>query len=291
MAPATKKPKLIAIVGPTASGKSDLAMELAGLIPTEIIAADSRTIYKGMDIGTAKPSTSDQKKVPHWALDLIEPGETYSAKQFQAYAKQKINEIRKRKKLPILVGGTGLYIDSLLYDFNFTNPAGPERERLENMDIEELQVLIKAQKLNLPSNFKNKRHLVRTIERSGKSGSRKALAKGTVVIGILPPDQVLKKAINKRGETIFKNGIVAETQKLLEQYGRHAVTVTGGIVYKICMRVLDGEISEQTAATLFKTADWQYARRQKTWFKKNNDIFWFTDKKHALEHLKITLNT
>src|SRR5581483_4024824 len=100
---------------------SDLALKIAQKFNGEIIAADSRTIYKGMDIGTAKPSKEEQKIAPHWGLDLIEPGQAFSAYQFKAYAESKIKEIQKRGKLPILVGGTGLYIDSVLFDFGFTN--------------------------------------------------------------------------------------------------------------------------------------------------------------------------
>src|ERR1700681_366809 len=119
MAPTSKKPELLVIVGPTASGKSDLALRIAKKFNGEIIAADSRTIYKRMDIGTAKPSHKDQKLVVHWGLDLIEPGESFSAAQFKDYAEAKIAEIRSRGKLPILVGGTGLYIDSILFNFSF----------------------------------------------------------------------------------------------------------------------------------------------------------------------------
>src|SRR6266404_2179467 len=113
---ATEKIKLVTIVGPTASGKSALAMKIAKKFNGEIIAADSRTIYKGMDIGTAKASSIDRQKVPHCGLDLVEPGETYSAARFKKYARAKIDEIQKRNSLPILVGGTGLYIDAVVFD-------------------------------------------------------------------------------------------------------------------------------------------------------------------------------
>jgi tRNA dimethylallyltransferase len=116
---ATRKIDLVAIVGPTASGKSRLAMEIAKQFNGEIIAADSRTIYKGMDVGTAKPSLADRKNIPHWGIDLIEPGESYSAAKFKDYALDKVADIQERGKLPIIAGGTGLYIDGLLFDFDF----------------------------------------------------------------------------------------------------------------------------------------------------------------------------
>lgn len=109
------KPKLLVIVGPTASGKSELALKIAKRFNGEIIAADSRTVYKGLDIGTAKPSKEDQQAVPHWGLDLVEPGENFTAADFKRYAKDKIAEIKDRNHLPIAVGGTGLYTDSLVF--------------------------------------------------------------------------------------------------------------------------------------------------------------------------------
>jgi len=291
MATTPEKPKLIAIVGPTASGKSKLALRLASLIPSEIISADSRTIYKGMDIGTAKPSILERQKVPHWGLDLREPGQPYSVKEFQDYANGKIEEINNRQKVALLVGGTGLYIDSVLYDFNFVEPASKRQTQLETMTVEQLQALVQEKELLLPPNAKNKRHLIRTIERNGRSGGRGSLRPDTWVVGLWPEDEKLKASISGRAETIFKGGIMAETSALVDKYSREALRLTGGIVYKICVQVLDKEITEQTAATLFKTADWQYARRQKTWFKKNNDIVWFIDNKQAITYLNKLLNT
>jgi tRNA dimethylallyltransferase len=291
MVAADARTELLAIVGPTASGKSALAMEVARLVPAEIIAADSRTIYKGMDIGTAKPAAKEQKIVPHWGLDLLEPGVAFSAHDFQLYAKAKIKEVKERKKLPLLVGGSGLYIDSVVYDFEFTDSVTNERQSLENLSLEELQQVILSQKLPMPENKLNKRHLVRTIERRGQRGSKKVLAPGTLIIGLMPTDEVLKTNIGKRAKAIFVGGIIEEAKELLDKYGEQAILATGGIVYKICIRVIKGEISEQTATTFFRTADWQYARRQKTWFKKNNDIVWFTDKELALDYLKTVLNT
>lgn len=284
--------KLLAIVGPTASGKSDLAMQVASLIEAEIICADSRTIYKGMDIGTVKPSKQDQVIVKHWGLDLIDPGEVYSAARYQQYVAEAIAKLKSQNKLPILVGGTGLYVDSVLYDFSFISPDdGSSRQRLEELGIDELHQIINKNGYPLPINSSNKRHLIRTIERKGKVGSSKILAKNTLVIGILPSDEALKQNIKKRADAMFENGVVGETQSLINKFGRQAVTNTGGIIYKICIQVLDGEINEAQALELFQTADWQYARRQRTWFKRNKDICWFTDVKSAYLHLERLLNT
>src|SRR5215216_6778680 len=110
---------LITIVGPTASGKTSLAVELAEQFGGEIICADSRTVYRGMDIGTAKPSKADQKRVPHWGIDLVDPDQKFSAADFKVYANQKIKEIRARGHIPFLVGGTGLYVDAVIFDYQF----------------------------------------------------------------------------------------------------------------------------------------------------------------------------
>lgn len=290
MAATPERPKLLAIVGPTASGKSALAMQVAALMPSEIICVDSRTIYKGMDIGTAKPTSADRKKVPHWGLDLIKPGDDFSAARYKRYANAKIKEIQARNKLPILVGGSGLYMDSVLYDFRFGPASTADRQKLEAKTLSQLTGIINEKGWELPENTLNKRHLVRTIERHGIGGGRSRLPQDSLVIGLRPPDESLRNNITRRAGQMFKQGIIMETKGLCELYGRDALVQTGGIIYRICIRLIDGEISEQTAATLFKSSDWQYARRQKTWYKKNNDIIWFTDIKSAYIYLEKLLN-
>jgi tRNA dimethylallyltransferase len=143
---------LIVIVGPTASGKSALAMQLAERFGGEIICADSRTVYKGMDIGTAKPSAEDQARVPHHGLDLVEPGERFSAVDFKNYATQTIADIRARGKIPFLVGGTGLYVDAVIFDYHF-GQADPElRAKLEALSLEELHEYCRNNNIKLPEN-------------------------------------------------------------------------------------------------------------------------------------------
>lgn len=256
MAATAPKPELVVIVGPTASGKSELAIRLAQEFNGEIIAADSRTIYKGMDVGTAKPPLKDQQAVPHWGLDLLEPGKKFSAAQFMAYAGEKIKDIQNRGKLPILVGGSGLYINSVLFGYEFS-PADAERDP------------------------QNPRHRKKT----GKPADNK-LRPNTLVIGIVPPDEVIKKRIAKRAETMFDKGIIEETRRLLQKFGKEVLTGTAGIVYLIVIRLLDGEIDHQQAIEEFKTADWQYARRQKTWFKRNRYINWFNSPEAAYKAAK-----
>lgn len=177
---------IVFIVGPTASGKTALAIELAREVGGEIIAADSRTIYKGMDIGTAKPSAAEQALIPHWGLDLVEPGESFSAADFKAYALQKIDEISARGHIPFIVGGTGLYVDAVLFDYQFGPAANRDlRAQLETKSIEELQEYCKNNNIELPENSQNKRYLIRQIELQGQAKTRRFTpVDGAIVVGI-----------------------------------------------------------------------------------------------------------
>ena len=132
---------LVVVVGPTASGKSALAIELAEQFNGEIICADSRTVYKYMDIGTTKPSLEDRARVPHFGLDLVEPGERFTAADFQEYANEKITEIRQRGHIPFLVGGTGLYVDGVVFDYEFLPADEALRAKLEKLTLRAAQVL------------------------------------------------------------------------------------------------------------------------------------------------------
>lgn len=274
----------MAIVGPTASGKSELALEVAKNFDGEIIAADSRTIYKDMDIGTAKPSKADQRAVKHWGIDLVKPGQRFSAYDFRSFAEAKIGEIDSRQKLPIVVGGTGLYIDSLLYGYGFRPAAShAERAKFERLTTEELQHLIATRGYLLPNNPLNRRHLIRTLESGGRPSTSQNLRPGTLLIGLWPTDEVLHERIKARAEKIFASDIVAETKKLVDEHGEEAIKKTGGIAYKVTIRLINNEIDEEQAKDEIKTGEWQYARRQRTWFKRNADIKWFDapDKAYA----------
>ena len=270
MAATAPGPKLLAIVGPTASGKSALAFKIAQKFSGEIITADSRTIYKGMDIGTAKPSTTDQQKVPHWGLDLVEPGQHYSAFEFKKYAQAKIKDISNRDKLPILVGGTGLYAEAVLYDFGFRLPPDPKRRaELEKLSIDELKGIIHEHGLPMEKNVQNPRHLIRIIETGGQIHSKKAkLEPGVLLVGLMPVDEVLKSNIAKRAESVVEQGIIEETRRLLQGYGHHSLLGTAGIAYKAIAKLIKGEINDFEAVDLIEKAELQYARKQKTWFNK-----------------------
>lgn len=272
---ATVELPLIVITGPTASGKSGLALLLAEKWGGEIICADSRTVYNGMDIGTAKPTEGDQKRVPHWLIDVAYPNERFTVADFQRRAREAIIDIRSRGKIPFLVGGTGLYIDSVILDFQL----GPvvessERARLEKLTVEELRALISTQHLAMPENAFNKRHLVRRIEKNNISTSGKVRPDDSIwVIAIKTVKDELRQRIQVRIDQMFESNIVQETQRLFEMYGMHSEAMTGNI-YRILGQMLAGEIDEGQAKQLAATRDWQLAKRQITWLKRHDFVRW-----------------
>jgi len=185
---------LIVVVGETASGKTATAIEIAKQVDGEIICADSRTVYKGMNIGTAKPTLAEQKEVPHYLLDLIWPNEQFSAAEFKTRAEKCIQDIQSRGKIPIVVGGTGLYVDALLYDFQFGSKAEETlRSKLEQMNDYELTTVMNTKSIDQTNlNTKNRRHVIRAIERGGIVTQNKTLRGDTIVLGIQLERVILK---------------------------------------------------------------------------------------------------
>lgn len=267
---------LIVIVGPTASGKSSTALRIAEEFGGEIICADSRTIYKGMDIGTAKPSLEDQARVPHWGLDLVEPGEHFTAADFKYYAQHKISEIRERGHIPVLVGGTGLYVDGVVFDYEFA-PKQPElREKLELLTLEELKQHCYSNNIELPENELNRRYIIRAIERKNISVKRlEHPVANTIIVGITTNKDELRARIAARSEQLFENGMVEEAKMLGEKYGWDSEAMTGNI-YKLVRQFLNNEFDEAELIERFVTSDWQLAKRQLTWLKRNPFINWLT---------------
>ena len=266
---------LIVIIGPTASGKTSLAIQLAKKYRGEIICADSRTVYRGMNIGTAKPSLSEQQGVSHWGLDLVDPGDSFSVSQFKDYARQKIKEIRSRGNIPFLVGGTGLYIDSVIFDFQFGAKYSKEkRANLQEMTISELQQYCVNHDVALPENSKNKRYLIRAIERAGKKSSGLEVPlSNTIVVGITTDKQLLKQRITDRAKKMFKDGVVEETIGLANNAGWCNEAMTGN-VYPIIKKLIEKEIDEDQAIREFIVSDVNLVKRQLTWFRRNPFIEW-----------------
>jgi tRNA dimethylallyltransferase len=266
---------LVVIVGPTASGKTGLAIELAQQYGGEIICADSRTVYKGMDIGTAKPTAAERAAVPHWGLDLVAPNESYSVAAFKEYALEKIAEIRGRGHVPFLVGGTGLYVDAIVFDYNFGSVVdGKRREALEGQTLEELQQYCKKNSIELPENYKNKRYVINTILQNGNVSKRRdSLIENCNIVGIATEKEELVSRIDLRTEQIFDDGVVEEAKSLADRYGWESEAMTGN-VYRLCRRYLDGSLDLEQTKEKFKTADWRLAKRQLTWMKRNRFIKW-----------------
>lgn len=270
-------PPLVVIVGPTASGKTSLAVTLAKRFGGEIICADSRTIYKGMDIGTAKPTKEERAAVPHWGLDLVEPGEYFSAYDFKKYADKKIHEIRSRGKVPFLVGGTGLYVDAVLFDYQFGPPADLAlRRELSRMSIDELQKYCVEYHITLPENSRNKRYLIRAIEQKNMSiRSRNEPVGHSIIVGITTDKDVLRQRIHDRAEQIFDDGVVEEATILGEKYGWNNEAMTGNI-YPLIQQYMQKKLSASEVQERFITLDWRLAKRQLTWLRRNQYIAWLS---------------
>ena len=270
---------LIVILGPTASGKTAYAIRLARLIGGEVICADSRTVYRGMDIGTAKPTEPERAGVPHWGLDLIEPDQRYSLYDFQRYATAKIAEIRQRQHVPLLVGGSGLYINSVIYDYRL---AGGDydpttRAKLEKLPPDELRRLIVKQGAKLPRDLDNKRRLIRSLETGGVSNNCGYLSRQTVVIGIAVDKEKLSQRISERAERMLERGLIDEAERLIARYGM--VEPLRRNAYGVVAKYLAGQIYEAELIEQISTKDRQLVKKQLTWWRNPrwaSDIMWRT---------------
>ena len=272
-----KNQPLVVITGPTASGKTDLAIEIAEIYGGEIICADSRTIYRGMDIGTAKPTPNDRQRVPHWGLDLVDPGEYFTVADFKAYALKKIDEIRLRGNIPFLVGGTGLYIDAVIFDYQFGDQADlVKRESLNSMTLGQLQEYCKNNNILLPENSQNKRYVVRVIEQNGTTNTKKQRPiDNTIIVGITTDKSVLRTRIEHRVEQLFNDGVDKEARVLGEKYGWDNEALKGN-VYPLVHSYILGDINWDDMKTKLVTIDWRLVKRQLTWFKRNSFINWLS---------------
>jgi tRNA dimethylallyltransferase len=280
---------LVTIVGPTASGKTALAIKLAVQFNGEIICADSRTIYRGMNIGTAKPMSEEQQGIPHWGLDVVNPDQSYSAADFKQYAEKKINEIRARGKVPFLVGGTGLYVDAVLFDYRFGPKADTSRRlKLETMSLEALHEYCHKNNISLPENQKNKRYVIRAIERAGSTTERRSEPiANTIIVGITSDRGELRRRIQQRSEQLFEQGVVEEAKILGRKYGWDAPGMTGNI-YQLVRTYLEGGLSLTELKSKNVTYDWRLAKRQLTWLRRNSFIQWYS-LQHAEEYLMTEL--
>jgi tRNA dimethylallyltransferase len=286
------RPELLVIVGETASGKSDLALKIAKAYMGEIIAADSWTVYRGFDIGTGKPTITQQKAVKHHLIDVREPTDGFNAPMFKQMAEAAIENIQKQGKLPILVGGTGLYIDSVLYDFGFLDNASPkERARLDAMDLSALLQLADESKIDLSDvDTRNKRRVIRAIEAGGQKPTRKELRAGTLIVGLQLPQDELRKRIEQRVERMVAAGFEDEIRNLADKYGWD-IEPMKGIGYRAFRGYVEGTETLEEAKQNFIKGDLNLAKRQRTWFKRDQNIQWFSSIGAAYSFIEQVLNT
>lgn len=272
------KTPLIFIVGETASGKTAAGIKVAQEVSGEIICADSRTVYKQMDIGTAKPSKEEQKLVPHHLINVVNPNEKFSAAEFQRMAEKCIHDIHERGSIPIVVGGTGLYVDALLYNFQFKEkPDETRRTQLLQMSDEELTTLLHTKNINTTNlNTKNRRHVIRAIEREGEVPQDMILRENAIILGLRLDRDILKSRIRKRVEQMFADGFVDEVAQLAKTYGWENESMSG-IGYRVVREYLEGNATLEEAKEAFVRRDISLAKRQRTWFKRNPNIQWFDE--------------
>jgi tRNA dimethylallyltransferase len=268
-------PKLVVIVGETASGKSSLALRVAETCNGELICADSWTVRRELNIGTAKPSTEEQRRVRHHLLDVVGPDEDFTAAVFKRLANDAIADIASRGKLPIMVGGTGLYVDGVLYDYNFL-PAGEPymRAELNKLTIDELLARIDAAGLELGNvDIRNKRRLIRLLETDGAEQAKHELRGNTLLLGLQPKRDELKARITTRVQTMLDQGLEEEVRRLSAQYGWDCEGLKG-IGYREWQDYfLDYQSLDKTTERIISSTV-GLAKRQRTWFKRNKSIQW-----------------
>ncbi len=281
---------LVVIAGPTATGKTLVGIDIAKMFNGEVICADSRTVYRGMDIGTAKPTSDEQNGIKHHMIDIVNPDESFSAAKFKRLANQNIKEIQGRDKLQIMVGGTGLYVDSVIYDFEFLPVANKElREKLNKMSVTQLQQEIIKFGYPMPENINNPRYLARVIETGGMKSSHKELRKNTLIVGINPGNEVLKSRISTRMDLMLEKGLLKEIENLYKKYGWEVPGMKAP-AYKAFKDYFENKISIDEAKYNFERNDYLLAKRQVTWFKRNKSIHWVINREEAVEYLTTKLN-
>lgn len=288
---------VVAVVGPTASGKSDLAVEICLHFGGEAVSADSMQIYKGLDISTAKPSEEEKKGIPHHMMDFLDNTESFSVAEYQQLAGECIKDIHSRGKLPVIVGGTGLYIDNLLNNIQLTEASFDEglREKLLSRVEEEGVESLLAELEKIDPEYASKMHpnnvkrIVRALEVWYSSGvtmtqqienSHAESPYDVCFIGLDATDRdFLYERINRRVGIMLENGLEAEAADYLSQ--KNTATSSQAIGCKELKPYFDGEISLSQAADNLRQATRRYAKRQLTWFRRNKEINWIMIDKYA----------
>ena len=279
------KPKIIVIVGQTGSGKTSLSIELAKKFDGEVINADSRQVYKGLDIGTEKISEPEMEGIPHHLLSCVSPEHIYTAKEFVDDADTAIAEITNRKKLPIIAGGTFFYIDMLLRKISGV-PVPPNyalREKLEAHAEPELYAMLQEEDPTRAATIDkhNKRRLLRALEivhvfPSVPKKQQQECPYETLIIGLQVDKKILRERLKIRAQNALKCGLVAETQNLLSSGVTHERLREIGLEYRLVLEYLDGVLTESDLVQKLEEKNWQYAKRQMVWLKRDAEINWFS---------------
>lgn len=285
------KQKLIVLIGPTAVGKTKLSIELAKKFNGEIISGDSMQIYKRMDIGTAKITREEMDGVPHHLIDIKEPDEGFSTAEFQEVVRVKIDEISSRGKLPLIVGGTGLYIQSVIYDYQFTDaPSDPVFRSLLEKQAEEHGVVFVHDllKQNDPESAlrihpNNIRRVIRALEINHCTGQTQSELQvqqspeplyNTAIIGLTMDRELLYNRINQRVDLMMSQGLLDEVKDFYEKGLRDCQSIQA-IGYKELYDYFDGKISLEASVEILKQNSRRYAKRQLTWFRNKMNVEWF----------------
>ena len=281
-----EKPKIVVICGPTASGKTALGIQVAQQANGEIISSDSMQIYKDMDIGTAKPTPEERAQAVHHLVDFVSPDQRYSVADFKKDATEKIEDILSRGKLPIIVGGTGLYVNSLIHNIEYKEEITDieYRNELEKVDLETLYK--QAQEIDPEAAVKvsqnDRKRITRILEifhTTGKTKtqmeaeSRKEVKYDYKIFVLTPERDKLYERINLRVDLMMQAGLVDEVKKLLKKYNEFP-TAMQGLGYKEVKEYLDGEITEEEMIEKIKQESRHYAKRQLTWFRQYKDATW-----------------
>lgn len=301
-----KKQKVIVICGPTASGKTALSIELAKKINGEIVSCDSMQIYKEMDIGTAKPTKEEMQEIPHYMINTIFPNERYSVADYKKDAKKAIREIIKKGKVPIIVGGTGLYVDSLIYEIEYPDIKFDEKYRQEleeQVQKDGLEKLYnKAKKIDPEAMLKissnDKKRILRVLEiykATGKTKTeqeRKSREKEPefdyLVYGLNMPREKLYERINLRVDIMIKQGLIKEVEEIYKKYNEFP-TAMQGLGYKEVVEYLEGHLTKEEMIEKIKQETRRYAKRQMTWFRKNKQTIWLDTENTKQNNLQIIL--
>ncbi len=285
------KQKLIVLIGPTAVGKTQTSIELAKAFQAEIISGDSMQIYKGMDIGTAKITEEEMSGIPHHLIDIKNADESFSVAEFQRMVREKISDIHSRGKLPMIVGGTGLYIQSVLFDYHFTETPGDEeyRKELERQAEEYGKERLHAELVKIDPDAarsihpNNIRRVIRALEIfhcTGKTMSeyqkeqQHELLYDTAIVGLTMDRDRLYERINYRVELMMKAGLLEEVKRFYDS-GLRDVQSIQAIGYKELYDYFDGKVTEQEAVENLMQNSRRYAKRQLTWFRNKMDVKWF----------------